>query len=81
MRVQDDMMEKVKEETDVNYKEASQMFEDKEKKEEIAKGEIQRNLSSQKQSLKLRLMQRKKNLELKRSGFFDEEEGSIMPSR
>ena len=42
-------------ETDSNYKEASQMYEQKAKQEAVAKMEISRDLSQQRSNLKLRL--------------------------
>ena len=50
------------------------MYEEKAKKAVIAKMDIQRDLSSQTTNFKLRLAQRKKQLELKRSGFLDEDD-------
>jgi hypothetical protein len=54
------------------------MVEEKSKRETIAKMDIQRDLSSQKTNLKVRLAQRKANIELRNSGFFDDEEGMNM---
>ena len=46
MRLNNEAQETIKRETDANYKEAAIMFEDVSKKEEIAKGEISRDLAS-----------------------------------
>ena len=78
MKLNSEMQESIKRETDQNYREASEMFEEKAKKEEIAKQEVQRDLSNQKTNLKLRLAQRKKQQELRKSGFFDEEDSLNM---
>ena len=55
MRINTEVQETIKRETDVNYKEATEMYESAAKQEEIAKGEVSRDLASQKTNLKLRL--------------------------
>ena len=64
----------MKRETDVNYKEASEIVEDTAKKAVIAKMDIERDLSAQTSNFKIRLAQRKKQMELRRSGFLDEDD-------
>ena len=79
MKINNEVQETLKRETDVNYKETMQMFEDTEQKAEVAKGEINKNLASQRTNLKLRLAQRKQQQELKRSGiFYDEMDSSLI---
>lgn len=75
MKINSEIQDSIKRETDVNYREASEMLVENEKKAEIAKGEIQRDMASQKTNLKLRLAQRKKQMELKKSGLFEDDEG------
>ena len=55
MKINNEMQETIKRETDQNYKAASEMYETQEKKAVIAKNEVDRDLSKQKSNLKMRL--------------------------
>ena len=74
MKINEEIQDAVKRETDVDYKQASEMYEEKAKKAVIAKMDIERDLNAQTTNFKMRLAQRKKQIELRRSGFLDEDD-------
>ncbi len=73
MKIDNEVQETLKRETDVGYKQAMEMFEDSQQKQEIATGEVKKNLASQSLNLKLRIAERNRKRALQSSGIFDEE--------
>ena len=78
MKLNNEVQDQIHMETDQNYKEASNLIEETQKKEVAAKVEISRDLSQQKSALKLRLQQRKKNALFNRSNSFLDENSSML---
>ena len=73
MRMNNEMQENIKLETDKDYQEVSNILEQSQKKAKVAKLEVQRDISKQKSNLKLRIAQRQKDQELKKSGLFTDD--------
>ena len=74
MKLNSQYSEEIKKETDQTYKEAVSMYEESAKNEVIAKMEVQRDLNSQKSTLMLRLAERNRKLQMRRSGLFDQDD-------
>ena len=55
MKINNEMQETIKKESDPIYMEVSNMYEEQSKKETIAKSDISRNIANQKSNLKMRL--------------------------
>ena len=76
MKLNSGIQDAVQMETDNDYKQASEMYEEKAKLAVVAEMDIKRDLSAQRSQLKLRLEARKKNKA--RNGSFVEEIDTVL---